>query len=141
MLIVTDSGGSGREAASLCKPVLILREVTERPEVVEAGFGELVGTDVGKIVWRSAAWMEDAEPPGRIGRPGATVGDGHAAEKIVSAIELLGRERAGSRALSVTLQSASEKAEAAEAEPEPVTCGMLASTTICSTRAATACGC
>ena len=72
-LIVTDSGGIQEEAASLCKPVLILREVTERPEVIEAGFGELVGTDAEKIVSRASAWIEDSGRRAGIERPGQSV--------------------------------------------------------------------
>ena len=51
-LILTDSGGVQEEAPSLHKPVLVMRETTERPEALEAGAVELVGTDVRKIVDR-----------------------------------------------------------------------------------------
>ena len=50
-IILTDSGGIQEEAPSLGKPVLVMRDVTERPEAVEAGTSKLVGTDVDKILW------------------------------------------------------------------------------------------
>ena len=58
-LILTDSGGVQEEAPSLRKPVLVMRETTERPEAVEAGAVELVGTDVFRIVDRTSLLLSD----------------------------------------------------------------------------------
>jgi UDP-N-acetylglucosamine 2-epimerase (non-hydrolysing) len=85
-LILTDSGGVQEEAPSLGKPVLVLRERTERPEAVEAGTVKLVGSDPRRIV-QEARWLldDDAEYQrrSRIHNP---YGDGHASEKIGAAI-------------------------------------------------------
>ena len=78
-VILTDSGGVQEEAPSLGKPVLVMREVTERPEAVEAGVVKLVGTDVEKIVTSVQAAL--AEPPrAEIVNP---YGDGAAAARIL----------------------------------------------------------
>jgi UDP-N-acetylglucosamine 2-epimerase (non-hydrolysing) len=58
-LVLTDSGGIQEEAPSLGKPALVMREVTERPEVVEAGTVRLVGADAAKIVHRVSALLTD----------------------------------------------------------------------------------
>jgi len=86
-LIVTDSGGIQEEAPSLGKPVLVLRERTERPEAVEAGTVKLVGSDPAKIV-REAAWLlDDHAEYQRRSRIHNPYGDGHASERIGAAIE------------------------------------------------------
>ncbi len=59
-LIITDSGGIQEEAPSLGKPVLVMREVTERPEALDAGTIRLVGTDREKIVAEAARFLDDA---------------------------------------------------------------------------------
>ena len=82
-LILTDSGGVQEEAPSLGKPVLILREVTERPEVIEAGAAELVGTDETKIVERVGQLLGDESARARFRIARNPYGDGHAAERIV----------------------------------------------------------
>ncbi|MGX1307586.1 UDP-N-acetylglucosamine 2-epimerase (non-hydrolyzing) [Amorphus suaedae] len=86
-VILTDSGGVQEEAPSLGKPVLVMRDVTERPEAVTAGTVRLVGTDPDRIVTEisrlcdsEAAYMEMS----RITNP---YGDGHAAERIVAALK------------------------------------------------------
>jgi UDP-N-acetylglucosamine 2-epimerase (non-hydrolysing) len=85
-LIITDSGGIQEEAPSLGKPVLVLRERTERPEAVEAGTVKLVGSDPRKIV-KEAAWLlEDAAEYQRRSRMHNPYGDGHASERITNAI-------------------------------------------------------
>jgi UDP-N-acetylglucosamine 2-epimerase (non-hydrolysing) len=85
-LILTDSGGIQEEAPSLGKPVLVTRDATERPEAVEAGAVELVGTDVERIVTRAALLLTD--PVAHAARRIAVnpYGDGHAAPRIVDFI-------------------------------------------------------
>ncbi len=84
--ILTDSGGIQEEAPSLGKPVLVLREKTERVEVVENGAAKLVGTDVDAIVRESIALMEDETEYRRMSGAGNPYGDGHAARRIVDAL-------------------------------------------------------
>ena len=60
-LIITDSGGVQEEAPSLGKPVLVMRDTTERPEAVEAGTVILVGTDANKIVTHTQELLDDSE--------------------------------------------------------------------------------
>lgn len=81
-LIVTDSGGIQEEAPSLGKPVLVMREVTERPEAVEAGTVQLVGTDVDRIVGAASELLDDPEAYQRVQRAHNPYGDGHASERI-----------------------------------------------------------
>lgn len=88
-LVLTDSGGIQEEAPALGVPVLVLREVTERPEAVESGNVKLVGSDRRKIVAETARLLDDPEEHERMARAVNPYGDGHAAERIVSA--LLGR--------------------------------------------------
>jgi len=85
-LIVTDSGGIQEEAPSLGKPVLVMRERTERPEAVEAGTVKLVGTDTRKIVSEAALLLEDEAEYSRRSRIHNPYGDGHASERITAAI-------------------------------------------------------
>ena len=80
--IVTDSGGLQEEAPAFGKPVLILREVTERPEVVEAGTARIVGTDRAAIVAAATALMDDAGMYDRMARVACPYGDGTASKKI-----------------------------------------------------------
>lgn len=87
-LVLTDSGGIQEEVPTLRKPVLILRDVIERPEVVHAGFGELVGTDAPGIVRRASLLLEDAALlRARCAGPNP-FGDGHAAERIADAVSV-----------------------------------------------------
>jgi len=85
-LILTDSGGIQEEGPSLGKPVLVLREKTERPEAVEAGTVKLVGTDTGRIVREATALLDCAEDYQRMSRIHNPYGDGHASERIEAAI-------------------------------------------------------
>ncbi len=85
-LILTDSGGVQEEAPSLGKPVLVLREKTERPEAVEAGTSTLVGTDVAKIVDNTTCLLDDAAEYGRRQRIHNPYGDGRASERIAAYI-------------------------------------------------------
>lgn len=82
-IVLTDSGGLQEEAPGLGKPVLVLREVTERPEGVEAGTVKLVGTDRDRIVRETARLLEDADEYERMSRAVNPYGDGHASERIV----------------------------------------------------------
>lgn len=83
-LILTDSGGIQEEAPSLGKPVLVMRSVTERPEAVEAGLAELVGTDARRIVERVTGYLSGSVAAATAPNP---FGDGHASERIAEALE------------------------------------------------------
>jgi UDP-N-acetylglucosamine 2-epimerase (non-hydrolysing) len=85
-LILTDSGGIQEEAPSLGVPVLVLREVTERPEAVEAGAARVVGTDPERIVAEAERLLEDPVAYTAMARVVNPFGDGHAAERIVAAL-------------------------------------------------------
>ena len=82
-MILTDSGGIQEEASVLGKPVLVLREVTERPELIEAGIGKLVGTDSQRIVTEAERLLRDRDTYRSMARQARLFGDGHAAERIV----------------------------------------------------------
>jgi UDP-N-acetylglucosamine 2-epimerase (non-hydrolysing) len=82
-LVITDSGGLQEEAPSLGKPVLVLREVTERPEAVEAGAVKVVGTETERIVMETERLMNDRAEYERMARAVNPYGDGHASERIV----------------------------------------------------------
>lgn len=86
-LILSDSGGVQEEAPALGKPVLVLRDETERPEAVSAGVAQLVGTDTDRIV--NAAWQLLTDPVayGRMAQGASPYGDGHAARRIVDILE------------------------------------------------------
>jgi UDP-N-acetylglucosamine 2-epimerase (non-hydrolysing) len=85
-LVITDSGGIQEEAPSLGKPVLVLRDRTERPEAVAAGTVKLVGTDPDRIVAEAARLLDDEPEYRRMSRIHNPYGDGHASERIVAAI-------------------------------------------------------
>ncbi len=85
-LILTDSGGIQEEAPSLGVPVLVLREVTERPEAVEAGVAQVVGTDTKRIVAESLRLLENPQAHAAMARAVNPYGDGHAAERIAQAL-------------------------------------------------------
>ncbi len=82
-LIITDSGGIQEEAPSLGKPVLVMRDVTERPEAVEAGTVKLVGTDKAAIVAESARLLDDNAAYQAMSSAHNPYGDGKAAGRIV----------------------------------------------------------
>ena len=83
-LILTDSGGIQEEAPTFRKPVLVLREKTERPEGVEAGLAELVGTDEELIVGRASALLADASARNAMTGRGNPYGDGRASDRIAA---------------------------------------------------------
>jgi UDP-N-acetylglucosamine 2-epimerase (non-hydrolysing) len=87
-LILTDSGGIQEEAPFLKKPVLILRDVTERPEAVELGVAQLVGTDTDSIVGAVRKVLTDSALYARMAQGGSPYGDGYAAERIAAAFGL-----------------------------------------------------
>ncbi|SCY38859.1 non-hydrolyzing UDP-N-acetylglucosamine 2-epimerase [Flavobacterium caeni] len=82
-LIITDSGGVQEEAPSLGKPVLVMRETTERPEALEAGTVKLVGTDADKIAREAFVLLEDHALYEKMSRAHNPYGDGKASQRIV----------------------------------------------------------
>ncbi len=82
--ILTDSGGIQEEAPSLGKPVLVMRDTTERPEAVEAGTVKLVGTDKEKIISECKILLDDEEAYKVMSKSHNPYGDGKACERIVS---------------------------------------------------------
>ena len=87
-LVVTDSGGLQEEAPALGKPVLVLRDVTERPEAVAAGAVRLVGTAHGRVLQALTELHDDTAAYKRMAKPIFPYGDGHAAQKIVAALRM-----------------------------------------------------
>lgn len=85
-LVLTDSGGLQEEAPGLGKPVLVLREVTERPEGVEGGTVKLVGTDKDRIVAETARLLEDIDEYERMAKAVNPYGDGKASQRIVESL-------------------------------------------------------
>jgi UDP-N-acetylglucosamine 2-epimerase (non-hydrolysing) len=85
-LIITDSGGVQEEAPSLGKPVLVMRETTERPEAVEAGTVKLVGTDPERIVREASRLLDDEGNYVAMARAMNPYGDGKAAERIAQVL-------------------------------------------------------
>lgn len=85
-LVLTDSGGVQEEAPGLGKPVLVMRDTTERPEAVEAGTVKLVGTDYGRIVGEVSALLDDPAAYERMSHAVNPYGDGKACGRIVDAL-------------------------------------------------------
>jgi UDP-N-acetylglucosamine 2-epimerase (non-hydrolysing) len=85
-LVLTDSGGIQEEAPSLGKPVLVMRDVTERPEAVEAGTVKLVGTDTDRIVREATILLSDSAAYEAMAARVNPYGDGYAAQRIMQAI-------------------------------------------------------
>lgn len=86
-LIVSDSGGIQEEAPSLGKPLLVLRDTTERPEVLEAGIGRLVGHSGERLEQLLEEALADEAWATRVAQGGNPFGDGHAGERIVDIVE------------------------------------------------------
>lgn len=85
-MVLTDSGGLQEEAPHLGKPVLVLRDVTERPEAVDAGTVKIVGTDFEKICFEAYKLIEDAHEYSKMSNAVNPYGDGRASERIVDSI-------------------------------------------------------
>ena len=83
---MTDSGGVQEEAPSLGKPVLVLRDTTERPEGVKAGTLKLVGTEVDKVRESMLELLENKEAYDKMANAKNPYGDGHASDRIMNAI-------------------------------------------------------
>jgi UDP-N-acetylglucosamine 2-epimerase (non-hydrolysing) len=83
-IVLTDSGGVQEEAPSLGKPVLVLRATTERPEAVEAGVAELVGTDPGMLLAAATRLLDDPLQYARMAKAVNPFGDGHATRRILA---------------------------------------------------------
>ncbi len=88
-LILTDSGGIQEEAPALGKPVLVLRDVTERPEGILSGTVQLVGTDSARIIEAASRLLTDADAYKKISKAVNPYGDGKACERILQALECL----------------------------------------------------
>lgn len=84
MLVLTDSGGIQEEAPGLGKPVLVMRDTTERPEAVEAGTVKMVGTDYDKIVGEVSKLLDDTSAYQAMSKAVNPYGDGHACERILN---------------------------------------------------------
>jgi UDP-N-acetylglucosamine 2-epimerase (non-hydrolysing) len=95
-LILTDSGGIQEEAPYLKKPVLVLRDVTDRPETIDLGIARLVGTEPASVVEAVRELLTDPTTYSRMASGGSPYGDGYAARRIASA---LGVAKAAARAL------------------------------------------
>lgn len=85
-IVLTDSGGIQEEAPGLGKPVLVMRDTTERPEAVEAGTVKLVGTDVVKIIRNVSLLLDDADEYRKMSQAVNPYGDGKACERIIQAL-------------------------------------------------------
>ncbi|MCX7098899.1 MAG: UDP-N-acetylglucosamine 2-epimerase (non-hydrolyzing) [Methylococcales bacterium] len=83
-LIITDSGGVQEEAPSLGKPVLVMRDTTERPEAVDAGTVKLVGTDAGRIVAEASELLDNSLAYEKMAKAHNPYGDGKACERILT---------------------------------------------------------
>ena len=85
--IITDSGGVQEEAPSLGKPVLVMRDTTERPEALEAGTVKLVGTDKQVIIKEAQRLLDNDEAYEKMSKAHNPYGDGKASERIVDFIK------------------------------------------------------
>lgn len=88
-IVLTDSGGIQEEAPGLGKPVLVMRDTTERPEALESGTVHLVGTNYEKIVTEISTLLDDAAAYEKMSRAVNPYGDGHACERICEYLVLL----------------------------------------------------
>ncbi|HQR03438.1 MAG: UDP-N-acetylglucosamine 2-epimerase (non-hydrolyzing) [Proteobacteria bacterium] len=85
-VILTDSGGIQEEAPALCKPVLVLRETTERPEAVEIGVAKLIGAHRESILTETCRLLTDTNHYQKMSQGGSPYGDGQAATRICTAV-------------------------------------------------------
>jgi len=88
-LVLTDSGGIQEEAPGLGKPVIVMRDTTERPEAVEAGTVKLVGADKERIIREVSSLIDSEKHYSAMSRAQNPYGDGHAAERIVNILDAL----------------------------------------------------
>jgi UDP-N-acetylglucosamine 2-epimerase (non-hydrolysing) len=109
-LLLTDSGGIQEEAPSLGKPVLVLRDKTERPEAVSAGTAKLVGTDERRIVDAAEYLLDDQEACKRMARRHNPYGDGKASERIADVLAGGAAEFVGIRVGDLALAELQERA-------------------------------
>ena len=86
-LVLTDSGGIQEEAPSLGKPVLVMRDITERPEAVKAGTVKLVGAERKQIVDGVSMLIEDREHYSKMSRAHNPYGDGKACDRVVEVLK------------------------------------------------------
>jgi UDP-N-acetylglucosamine 2-epimerase (non-hydrolysing) len=89
-LVLTDSGGIQEEAPSLGKPVLVMRDVTERPEAIGAGTAMLVGTTYRSILENTQRLLDDSGLYGRMANAVNPYGDGQASKRIADHLSTLG---------------------------------------------------
>ena len=88
VLALTDSGGIQEEGAALSRPVLVLRDATERPELIEAGAGILVGTNEQRVVDTVSALLMDPAPLARMRHAINPFGDGRSAVRIADVLQV-----------------------------------------------------
>lgn len=86
-MILTDSGGIQEEAPSLGKPVMVLRDITERPEAVEAGTAKIIGTDREVIITETQILLDNKEEYEKMAKAINPYGDGRSAERIVAILK------------------------------------------------------
>jgi UDP-N-acetylglucosamine 2-epimerase (non-hydrolysing) len=86
-IIISDSSGAEEEGPSLGKPTLVLRDITERPEAVEAGTAKLVGRNSNRIVQEVNSLLNNSEEYKRMARPVDAYGDGNATARVIEAID------------------------------------------------------
>jgi UDP-N-acetylglucosamine 2-epimerase (non-hydrolysing) len=85
-IVMTDSGGIQEEAPTFAKPVLVLRNETERPEGIEAGVAKLVGTDTERIIEEVEKLLNNRKAYNKMSRVASPYGDGYASKRIVKII-------------------------------------------------------
>lgn len=100
-MVLTDSGGIQEEAPTFGKPVLVLREETERPEGIEAGVAKLVGTDRDTIVREAELLLNDEKEYFKMAKAVSPYGDGSASERIVEIIKDIRRSKTDEFSISV----------------------------------------
>jgi UDP-N-acetylglucosamine 2-epimerase (non-hydrolysing) len=89
-IVLTDSGGIQEEAPSLGKPVLVMRDTTERPEGVAAGTARLVGADAAKIIMETSRLLDDNDAYDRMAKAHNPYGDGTASRTIAAILAIAG---------------------------------------------------
>ena len=99
-LILTDSGGIQEEAPSLGKPVLVMRDTTERPEGIQAGTLKLAGTEEHTIYQKFKELLEDKQTYDAMAKANNPYGDGHASKRIADILEQSAQKEFDGRSLS-----------------------------------------